>query len=504
MGLNLILDPWIPVRRGDSSLVIRPDQIAETGLTALDWPRPDFNLACLELLIGLVYLAAPPESACAWQARKPDPEALRAALAPLAPAFELLGEGPRFLQDKARLEGVPSTPDMLFIDSAGESTASKNADLMVKRKRYPALDLPLAAMALYTLQAFAPSGGAGNRTSMRGGGPLVTLAKPSVPGEAPLWSLIWANVPYGRPLADLTALPWMRATQTSEAGQLVHQPEGGVPPAEVFFGMPRRLRLVAEEGRVTGVIQRPYGTNYGHWQHPLTPYYIMKVGNDRLPVHPRPGPQSYRHWLGISLATQSAGKDIFRWRASTLENHIRRSDDVFATVIAAGWAMSNMSPQDFLWSEQPLFPFGPESPEAGQAADLVAAADVAARALMKAATTVLGLSGSEGTSIEPQRERFFLETESAFRDALRAIMEGQDQDRIARKWLALLRHQALAQFDALARPVDYDAIDPDITPFSRRPTMKTLVQARRTLLRTFFGTAIHDLLGLERPVKEKS
>ncbi|MGQ3674673.1 type I-E CRISPR-associated protein Cse1/CasA [Xanthobacter sp. TB0139] len=503
MGLNLILDPWIPVRRGDRSVTIRPDQIAETGLIALDWPRPDFNLACLELLIGLVYLAAPPESASAWQARKPDPEALRAALAPLAPAFELLGEGPRFLQDKARLEGDPSTPDMLFIDSAGESTASKNADLMVKRKRYPALDFPLAAMALYTLQAFAPSGGAGNRTSMRGGGPLVTLVKPSAPGEAPLWSLIWANVPCGRPLTDLIALPWMRATQTSEAGQLVHQPEGEFPAAEVFFGMPRRLRLVAEEGRVTGVIQRPYGTNYGLWQHPLTPYYAMKAGADRLPVHPKPGPQSYRHWLGISLAAQGLGKDSLRWRASALENHIRRSDDAYASVIAGGWAMSNMSPQDFLWSEQPLFPFGPESPEAGQAADLVAAADVAARALMKAATTALGLSGSEGTPIEPQRERFFLETESAFRDALRAIVNGQDQDRIARNWLALLRHQALTQFDVMARPVDYDATAPDITPFSRRPTMKTLVQARQNLLRTFSGNIIHDLLGLERPERKK-
>lgn len=503
MGLNLILDPWIPVRYGDRPAVIRPDQIAEAGLTALDWPRPDFNLACLELLIGLVYLAMPPESDSAWQTRKPDPQALRAALAPLAPAFEVLGEGPRFLQDKARLEGNPSPPDMLFIDSAGESTIKKNIDLMVKRGRYPALDLPLAAMALYTLQAFAPSGGSGHYTSIRDGGPLVTLVKPSMLGRAPLWSLIWANVPQGRPLTDLTALPWMRATQTSEAGQLVHQPEGEFPPAEVFFGMPRRLRLVVEEGRVTGVIQRPRGIQYGLWQHPLTPYYAMEAGGDRLPVHPKPGPQSYHHWLGISLATQSAGKDTLRWRASALENHIRRSDDAYATVIAAGWAVKQHTPLNFLWSEQPLFPFGPESPEAGQAADLVAAADVAARALMKAATTALGLSGSKGTSIEPLRERFFLETESAFRDALRAIMEGQDQDSIARKWLALLRHQALAQFDALARPVDYDAIDPDTTPFSRRPTMKTLVQARQTLLRTFLGPVIHDLLGLERPVKEK-
>ena len=104
---------------------------------------------------------------------------------------------------------------MLFIDSAGDSTAKKNADLMVRRGRYQALPLPLAAMALYTLQAFAPAGGAGNRTSMRGGGPMVTLVKPAEEG---LWPLVWANVPRGEPLEpdDLEALPWMRATETSK------------------------------------------------------------------------------------------------------------------------------------------------------------------------------------------------------------------------------------------------------------------------------------------------
>ena len=91
---------------------------------------------------------------------------------------------------------------MLFIDSAGGSTAKKNADLMVKRGRYGNLPLPLAAMALYTLQSFAPSGGAGNRTSMRGGGPMVTLMQPLDGNAHPLWRLIWSNVPEpeGKPL----------------------------------------------------------------------------------------------------------------------------------------------------------------------------------------------------------------------------------------------------------------------------------------------------------------
>ena len=212
--LNLVSDPWIPVLRRSGPDTIRPDQIAEPDILRPDWPRPDLNLACFELLIGLVYLAHPPSSS-EDRAHPPDAATLRAAMKALAPAFNLLGEGPRFLQDLEALEGDGNPPDMLFIDSAGDSTAKKNADLMVRRGRYQALPLPLAAMALYTLQAFAPSGGAGNRTSMRGGGPMVTLVKPEEEG---LWPLVWANVPRGQSLApdDLEALPWMRPTETSK------------------------------------------------------------------------------------------------------------------------------------------------------------------------------------------------------------------------------------------------------------------------------------------------
>ncbi|OZA14016.1 MAG: type I-E CRISPR-associated protein Cse1/CasA, partial [Rhodobacterales bacterium 17-64-5] len=174
MPLNLIADRWIPVRRSDGvSSVIRPDEIADPGLVFPVWPRPDLNIASLEFLIGLVLLADPPADLDDWEARRePDSERLRTAFARIEPAFNLTGEGPLFLQDLDPLEGEPNPPDMLFIDSAGGNTARNNADLMVRRNRYPDLDLPLAAMALYLLQAHAPSGGAGNRTSMRGGGPL--------------------------------------------------------------------------------------------------------------------------------------------------------------------------------------------------------------------------------------------------------------------------------------------------------------------------------------------
>src|SRR5690606_1323926 len=153
----------------------------------------------------------------------PDPARLRDRLATFAPAFNLLGDGPLFLQDMEPLAGEANPPDMLFIDSAGANTARNNADLMVHRNRYPALDPALAAMALYTFRGFAPSGGAGTRTWMRGGGPLVTLVDP---GQG-LWPLVWANVPYGQPAA-MESLPWMRATRASDKGLETLPPEGAL------------------------------------------------------------------------------------------------------------------------------------------------------------------------------------------------------------------------------------------------------------------------------------
>ncbi|MFN4131195.1 MAG: type I-E CRISPR-associated protein Cse1/CasA, partial [Paracoccaceae bacterium] len=280
MSLNLLDDPWIPVICEDGARrVIAPWQMGEEGILRPDWPRPDLNLACYEFLIGLVYLSDPPRDIEDWEARyDPDPARLRGRLAAFAPAFNLLGDGPRFAQDLERLEGEPNPVDMLFIDSAGANAAKNNADLMVHRGRYGALDAALAAMALYAFQIFAPAGGAGNRTSMRGGGPLVTLVDP----QAGLWPLIWANVPYGT-AGQITDLPWMRPTRVSDKGMETLPPEGKTFGVEAFFGMPRRLRLVAEAGQITGVVQRPWGTNYAKWKHPLSPYYRMKPGEEWLP-----------------------------------------------------------------------------------------------------------------------------------------------------------------------------------------------------------------------------
>lgn len=481
MSLNLISDPWIPVRCSDGSRrIIAPWQMSDPGIEGPDWPRPDLNIACHELLIGLVYLADPPENIDDWDRRvAPDPTRLRDRLAAFATAFNLLGEGPLFLQDLQPLTGDASPADMLFIDSSGANTARNNADLMVHRGRYPVLDLPLAAMALYTFQAFAPSGGAGNRTSMRGGGPLVTLAEP---GQG-LWARVWANVPYGRP-GTPGDLPWMRATRVSDKGGETLPPDGALFNPEAFFGMPRRLRLVAAAEGVTGVIQKPYGTNYALWKHPLSPYYRMKIGTEWLPKHPRAGRFGYRNWLGI-LARETKS-EVAELSQSLRDWGPRRGG---GAVIVAGWAMDNMKPRDFTLSVEPFLDLAPEAED--RLIGLILGADAAGAALRDALGPVL----AKGEAREAEREAFFTATETRFAAHLVALRAGADP---GAAWLADLRSQALRQFDALAVP----GIDQRETDQIGR-----IVEARKYLGLAFAGfgkqgRAIYEAIGLPLPERK--
>jgi len=463
-------------------LVIAPWQMADAGLAFPDWPRADLNLACLELLIGLVFVADPPRDAADWRARQtPDPERLRAALSPFAPAFELMGDGPRFMQDVEPLEReekAPNPPDMLFIDSAGGQTLRNNADFLVRRVRYPRLSPPLAAMALYGLQAHAPSGGKGNRTSMRGGGPMVTLVDP---GQG-LWPLIWANVPEGAP-ADAQVLPWTRRTRTSEKGEEVFPQDAH--PAEAFFGMPRRLRLLAADEVIVGVVQKPYGTNYAAWEHPLTPHYRQKEGGELFPRHPQPGLFGYRHWLGIT-AWRSDDRDMSR-RARMLDLWHGRSHEI-ADVIVAGWAMDNMKPRDFVFSRAPLIDLPDELAERMEG--MVNAAEVFGVLLRGALAPLL----AEGAAREAAREAFFTRTQGAFEARLTQLRDSSAED-VARHWLTDMTEAALGLFDAHALPGLGDA---------DTGKQAEIVRTRRTLGAAFAGygktgRAAYAALGLPVP-----
>jgi CRISPR system Cascade subunit CasA len=178
LPFSLLTEAWLPAprRASGSTHTIRhcdlTDGIDSDPIVALDWPRADFRLASLEFLIGLLATACPPadddDGWFTWWEAPPTPDILHAAFAPFAEAFVLDGSGPRFMQDLEDFGGETNPVETLLIDAPGDQTKKKNADHFVKRDAVTTMSRAAAAMSLFTLQSFAPAGGAGNRVGLRG------------------------------------------------------------------------------------------------------------------------------------------------------------------------------------------------------------------------------------------------------------------------------------------------------------------------------------------------
>ncbi len=492
--LNLLRTAWLPLRRQSGQVErVEPfqvtDRIDDDPFVAFAWPRPDFNGAAHEFLIGLLATAAVPENEDAWEewwSAPPAPEVLKARFESIADAFDLDGAGPRFLQDREPLnEAEEKAVAALLIDAPGAQTLSNNTDLFVKRGGVPVLGRAAAAMALFTLNAYAPAGGAGHRTSLRGGGPLTTLA---IAGNC-LWGRIWPNVetaesirdrwPFPSSLPDnpIAKFPWLGPTRTSnlKAGGRPTTP-ADVHPLQAYWGMPRRIRLVFDESQgrrcaLTGVEDgvvvatyrtRNYGTDYSEgFEHPLTPYYATKAGGKRLPVHPRPGGLSYRHWHGLVTASDDGLRQPARVirHVATVRKWFSMDDE--PRFAAFGYDMANMKARDWVEGEWPLSLIADRRAREDLDAFIrqaVKGAETVSRLLVRAVKSALydrpaDAAGDYGFIAE----NFFRDTEAAFCDALAeaedAVRTGSgaspgDRTLEARRaWAMRIKAPALRLFD---------------------------------------------------------
>ena len=113
------------------------DGIDDDPFVAFAWPRPDFNGAAHEFLIGLLATTAAPEDEEAWEDwwfAPPAPGVLEARFESAVDSLDLDGPGPRFLQDRDPLDGAEEKAvAALLIDAPGAQTLRNNADLFVKR-----------------------------------------------------------------------------------------------------------------------------------------------------------------------------------------------------------------------------------------------------------------------------------------------------------------------------------------------------------------------------------
>lgn len=380
MQFNLIDERWIPVTRRDgTAAMIAPWEVtegfADNPIVALNAPRPDFNGALIQFLIGLLQTVAAPVRTSEWRKKleaPPSPEELKAAFDTVRHAFALGGDGPRFMQDFDKLDVEQGGIDALLIEMPGESTKKQNKDHFVKRDTVIGMCPSCCSTALFAMQTNAPAGGVGFRTSLRGGGPLSTLIAGDVK-HATLWQLIWLNVleenvflnicGNAELTADSSKFPWLATTRTSEKNTGVGSIPEDLHTAVMFWGMPRRIRLNLEnicsgicdtcglpsDSLIRQYQDKNYGMNFtGAWLHPLSPY--RSKDGELFPAHAQPGGVGYRHWLGL---VQQDGSEKMPARV-VHEFYERWKSGWQFRLWAFGYDMDNMKARCWYESTMPL------------------------------------------------------------------------------------------------------------------------------------------------------
>jgi CRISPR system Cascade subunit CasA len=513
--MNLVEDSWIPVRRSSGAVLrIAPWQITdkyqEDPIERLAAPRPDFNGALIQFLIGLLQTCVAPNDNSKWRqclSQPPNPEKLRKAFSDVLDAFQLDGEGPRFLQDltlEAELNQMgPSEYSErkrpigeLLIEVPGGKTLKDNTDHFIKRGGVEKLCLYCAATALFSLQTNSPAGGQGNRTGLRGGGPLTTVLV-----AENLWKTCWLNVlnrddflhltgnPLKRNQAD--RFPWLAPTRTSEGGRATTPND--VHPDQVFWSMPRRIRLLFSNlheetscdvcgDRATKVasyyLTKNLGINYeGPWVHPLSPYFVDNSGS-RSPIHPQPGGIGYRHWLGLlqSSTTNKGRKEPAR----VVSNYMLRGQED-SRIWAFGYDMDNMKARCWYDCTMPLMLCDEQLRPTFEwcIAGLVRSADMAAsktREQVRKALFKIGTQKDGDSSFIS--ERFWLETEPWFWEAAfqirDALSRGCEIISFLQRWHKVLVEVAERIFDDLSQTGAFEAVDPKRIALARKELQKTL------------------------------
>jgi CRISPR system Cascade subunit CasA len=385
--MNLTRDNWLPFKLKDGTEQSLPiSAICRSDIVDFALPRADFQGGAYQFAIGLLQTVFAPEDELEWHEyydQPPSLESLQVALDKVQHAFNVDGDGPLFMQDFDKLAASnPTTIAGLLIEAPGANGLKLNTDHFIKRGVGEVMSLDMAALALFTLQINAPSGGSGHRVGLRGGGPLTTLVVPSQTHSS-LWEKLWLNVihleqwRYEEPdFTDGSVFPWLVETKISDKkGSEIYLED--VHPLHMFWAMPRRIRLEIEDKKaickITGLETvlvvsayraQNYGGNYsGTWSHPLTPYKWdpKKPDEDHLSAKGQPGGVTYKTWEQLTFSSDAEGQHCAR-----VVKHFYEISNIFTekqTLVPQLWVfgydMDNMKARCWYSSHFPLFAIEP-------------------------------------------------------------------------------------------------------------------------------------------------
>ena len=355
--MNLITDKWIPVLRRDGKDIIKPWQIAEAEnpVIEINAPRPDFQGALYQFLIGLLQTCFAPEDEDDWLKRWeriPASGELKTAFEKVKNAFELNNPtGPAFMQEHPdtnnhyeifeKAEWLPV--EDLIGGALSDNTRKENKDLFVKTKQVEVISPYWAALALFNLQVTGVLAWGKHRVGLRGNAPLTTLVMLSS-DRCNLWKKLWLNVIYRVDMdlipGDSTKkdhsdiFPWMGKTRTSPNKKPTSPPDAN--PLQHYWAMPRRIRLKIEsikgkcdvsgdkiENGVRFYKRVPDGVYYTNgWIHPLTPYTRATKDKFPRPVEGRHAGEGFRQWVSLNYDEHTDEKNKkMRWGRALVVSH---------------------------------------------------------------------------------------------------------------------------------------------------------------------------------------
>lgn len=405
--MNLITDPWIPViRQNQQPDVIVPWQIAEIDNPVIEIaaPRPDFQGALYQFLIGLLQTAFAPEDEEQWEdywQEPPEANELKAHFLELSKVFELvdMGEG-AFMQDhcstKNHAEDFEKAELLPIEDLMGGAlsgnTRKENKDLFVKSGSLQLISPYWAALALFNMQVTGVLAWGQHRVGLRGNAPLTTLLISDALGHNTLWKKVWLNIIYKEDvdlvpgdinksqLSDI--FPWLRATRVSPNKEATSPSDAH--PLQSYWPLPRRIKLKIEyfQEPVTCDLSGQkilYGVRYyqratdgvyytNGWVHPLTPYTRSAKDQFPKPIEGRLAGEGLRQWVVLNYDEYSDEKNKkMRWgRALNVKHFYEQKPKLNLTIKlwSFGYDASNASVRCWYESIMPTLNLSVNSVEA--------------------------------------------------------------------------------------------------------------------------------------------
>ncbi len=176
--MNLLLDPWIPVRdeTGFRHISFRRFLCVEHESLEFGLNRDDFNLATLQLLISLAQVIFTPENAAEVRQRERTPltePEFDAGIAPYADWFEVRHPETPFMQSRG-VGAKDATPIQKLFPGLPEGN---NHAMFNPTDEVAAACESCVAIALFNQAMNCPSLGGGFKGSLRGGVPINTFVK---------------------------------------------------------------------------------------------------------------------------------------------------------------------------------------------------------------------------------------------------------------------------------------------------------------------------------------